>query len=277
MNDLPRLVEAAVARLRADDPLLPVTVVVPSPLLGTWLSREVFAERGHFGIDWVVAAELAWRLAMPGLLAEGRTRVPENADRAVLMAAMPEALAGGQTPDYLRTAADTAGFATAVLTTLGDLGGAGIGPDALEALSAEPDVADPGRLRLLARLARAQTAALADARLVDRPALFAAAAAALPLPSLGASCSARWPISPPRSARLSRRSPVASRSRASASTCRPRACRARPRDGHGCWHSAGLPQRTAATPRVRLRAFRQACSPPRRGPSRRRRRSWTRA
>ncbi|MCL4821599.1 MAG: exodeoxyribonuclease V subunit gamma [Vicinamibacteria bacterium] len=185
MNDLPRLVEAAVARLRGDDPLLPVTVVVPSPLLGTWLSREVFAERGHFGIDWVVAAELAWRLAMPGLLAEGRTRVPENADRAVLMAAMPEALAGGQTPDYLRAAADTAGFATAVLATLGDLGGAGIGPDALEALSAEPDVADPGRLRLLARLARAQTAALADARLVDRPALFAAAAAALPLPSLG--------------------------------------------------------------------------------------------
>lgn len=176
-------VEMAVLQVRAGDALRPVSVVVPSPLLGTWLSREVFAERGHVGIDFVAVHELAWRIAIPALLAGGRSRVPENADLALLLETIPGAIAVGETPSYLRDAAETSGFAPAVLRTLVDLAGAGVTPDALEGAAAE--AADPGRLRLLGRLARGYAARLDKAGLVDRADLLQAATAALPSPTVG--------------------------------------------------------------------------------------------
>jgi hypothetical protein len=60
--------ESAIRALRAENPLLRATVVVPNRLLGTWLSRSLFGETGHMAIDFELAHELAWRVAAPGLL-----------------------------------------------------------------------------------------------------------------------------------------------------------------------------------------------------------------
>src|SRR5262245_38241361 len=83
--------EQAIRDLRGGDPLAPVAVVVPNPLLGVWLGRTIFAATGHAGIDFVMAHELAWRVAMPRLLGEGRARTPENVDIALLLGAVPAA------------------------------------------------------------------------------------------------------------------------------------------------------------------------------------------
>src|SRR5687767_7820384 len=108
--DLPGALERAIRDLRRDDPLRAVAVVVPNHLLGVWLNRTIFADTGHMAIDFMLAHELAWRVAMPGLLREGRARVPENVDLAVLLGAIPDTISDADTPNYLRTAAGTAGF-----------------------------------------------------------------------------------------------------------------------------------------------------------------------
>ena len=72
------LLERAIRELRASDPLRPVAVVVPNHLLGVWLSRSIFKDTGHMAIEFVLAHELAWKVAAPSLLREGRARVPEN-------------------------------------------------------------------------------------------------------------------------------------------------------------------------------------------------------
>ncbi len=176
--------EAAVVRLRGGDATLPIHVLVPNHLLGVWLARSIFAETGHFAIDFLLPHELAWRLAAPRLLPEGQAPVPEYVDQALLLAAIAEAAQDDDTPDHLRAASSTPGFAPAALRTLQELESAGIPPEALE--RAAPATADPGRLRLLARLMRARQQRLRQHDLLDRPALFRAAAVSLPSPQLGA-------------------------------------------------------------------------------------------
>ena len=177
-------VEHAVRALRADDPLRPVVVVVPNRLLGVWLSRSIFAETGHMAIEFLLAHELAWRVAAPGLLGSGRARLPENVGLALLLGATDAAVAHEDTPGYLRDAARTAGFGPAALRTIGDLGAARLSPEALEALA--PASADPQRLRLVARLARGFESGLAGAKLLDDAGVYAAAARALPSAAVGA-------------------------------------------------------------------------------------------
>ena len=105
MPDLDRVaaLERAVRAVRDGDPLRPVAVLVPNPLQGLWLARRIFADTGHIGIDFLLPRELAWRVAMPGLLHEGRARIPENVDLALLLAAIPGAIADPSTPAYLPT------------------------------------------------------------------------------------------------------------------------------------------------------------------------------
>ncbi len=170
--------EQAIRSLRTNDPLRRVTVVVPNRLLGTWLHRSIFKDTGHMAIDFTLAHELAWTIALPSLLAQGRARVPENVALALLLGALPEAVAHADTPEYLRAAAGTAGFGPAALRTLEALAAASLRPEALEA--AAPTAADPERLRLRARLWRGVEAGLEKARLVDRARLFAEAGQALP-------------------------------------------------------------------------------------------------
>jgi ATP-dependent helicase/nuclease subunit B len=180
----PHVLERAIRDLRADEPLLPVVVVVPNRLLGTWLNQHLFADTGHMALDFMLAHELAWRLAAPGLLRAGQSRVPESVGLALLLGAIPEAIGHPDTPDYLREAARTAGFGPAALRTLDDLAAAELWPEALEAQA--PTAADPERLRLMARLWRGFEAGLENARLVDRARLYRLAPEALPSSWLGA-------------------------------------------------------------------------------------------
>jgi ATP-dependent helicase/nuclease subunit B len=184
--DLDRVaaLERAVRQVRDGDPLRPVAVLVPNPLQGRWLERRIFADTGHIGIDFLLPRELAWRVAMPGLLSAGRARIPENVDLAILLSAIPGAVAEPTTPAYLVEAAATSGFGPAALRTIRDLEAAGLEAGALDAAAAS--AADPDRLRLLARLYRGYREAVARARLVTDADLYRIASAALPARDLGA-------------------------------------------------------------------------------------------
>lgn len=166
MQRLRSRLEATIRTLRAGDRLLPVHVVVPSHLLGAWLAPRLFADTGHLAIDFLLLPELAWKVAAPRVLVEGRTRIPENVDIALLLAEAQVATEAEGTPDYLKEAAQMAGFAPAALRTLQDLAAAGVEPAALEAEA--PKSADPERLKLLARMARGLRERLEKARLLDR-------------------------------------------------------------------------------------------------------------
>jgi hypothetical protein len=183
MDPRPAL-EDAIRTLRAEKAFLPVAVVVPQHLFGVWLGRSIFRDTGHMAIEFVLPHELAWKVAAPGLLREGRARLPENVGLAMLLGAIPDAVAEPATPEYLREAVTTAGFAPAALRTIEDLAAALLQPDDLDAVA--PGAADPERLRLLARLWRGLTKSLDQARLLDRSRLYAAAAKALPSPTPGA-------------------------------------------------------------------------------------------
>ena len=159
MADRIAALEGAIREVRGGDSLRPVAVLVPNPLQGLWLSRRVFADTGHIAIDFLLPRDLAWRIALPGLLAEGRARIPENVDLALLLAALPGAVADPTTPAYLVDAAGTSGFGPAALRTIRDLEAAGLDPAVLDAAPA----ADPDRLRLLARLWRGFRDAVAAA------------------------------------------------------------------------------------------------------------------
>jgi ATP-dependent helicase/nuclease subunit B len=176
--------ERAIRTLRAKDPLLPIAVVVPNRLLGVWLSRSIFTDTGHMAIDFLLAHALAWRVAAPGLLAEGRARLPENVGLALLLSAIHDGIAHPDTPDYLQRAAGTAGFGPAALRTIEDLAAAQLPPESLD--TAASAAADPQRLRLVARLLAGFESGLAKARLLDHAGLYAAAARALPSPLVGA-------------------------------------------------------------------------------------------
>lgn len=55
-------VESAILAMRADDPFRPVHVLVPNHVLGTLLSRALFAETGYLGIYIDLPHEFAWRM-----------------------------------------------------------------------------------------------------------------------------------------------------------------------------------------------------------------------
>ena len=238
--------ERSIRDLRADDPLLPVAVVVPNHLLGVWLSQRLFADTGHMAIDFVLAHELAWRVAAPGLLREGRARVPENVGLALLLGAIPEAIAHPDTPDYLREAAETAGFGPAALRTIEDLAGA---EPAARSTSRRrrPRAADPERLRLVARLWRGVRSRPREGppRSTARS-LYRAAAQALPSPL------AR------RGRALRLRRPVAGRRRHSS-----RRCATHHPFALG-WPTPSRRRARRATPRVSRRSQRVSPTPVRR-------------
>jgi ATP-dependent helicase/nuclease subunit B len=179
-----RVLERVIGELRVGDPLLPVVVVVSNRMLGAWLTQRLFTETGHMAVDFLLAHELAWRVSAPGLLREGRARVPENVGQALLLGAIPRAIEHPDTPNYLREAARTAGFGPAALRTIEDLSGAQLRPEALEASA--PTAADPERLRLMARLWRGFEAGLEKAHLVDRARMYHSAQQALPSSLFGA-------------------------------------------------------------------------------------------
>ncbi len=136
-------------------------------------------------IEFMLAHELAWRIAAPGLLSDGRATMPENVGLALLLGAIPEAVAHADTPDYLRAAATTAGFGPAALRTIEDLAAAALRPQALEAtahshLRPGPPAADGAAVERASRPARPTRASWTG------PASTASPRQTLPSPLVGA-------------------------------------------------------------------------------------------
>ena len=183
MRDAVAQLEARIRELRRGNAFLPIAVVVPSHLLGSWLAPRIFAGTGHLGVSFLLLPDLAWRVAEGKALAQGLGPVPENVDVALGLASAADAARPAETPGYLKEAVEKAGFGPALLRTLQDLGGCGLGPEELDRLA--PGSADAERLRLLARTARGFAGRLETARLLDRPAIYRLAATALPSPAVG--------------------------------------------------------------------------------------------
>jgi CRISPR/Cas system-associated exonuclease Cas4 (RecB family) len=172
--DLAPAVEAAIRELRRADPFLPVRVLVPSPLLGAWLSHAIFRESGHVAVAFERPEQLAWRLLEPHKLVEGWRPVPEFADLAMVLAAARDERQREDLPAYLAAALETRGFAPSVLRSLRDLDSVGVEAAALTDLA--PGSAAPARLCLLSRLQAGLRRRLAEARLLSRANLLREAA-----------------------------------------------------------------------------------------------------
>jgi RecB family exonuclease len=182
--DLASRLEAAIVEFRVKDPFLPIHVLVPTPLLGTWLAQRIFAESAHIAIHFERPEQLAWRLLEPVALLEGVRPIPEFAELAMVLAAAREEGKRENLPDYLKTALRTRGFAPALLQTLHDLDAAGIGTDALNERA--PRSAAPERLQLLARLQGSVDGRLHAAGLLSRATLLRRAAQAAKQDDVGA-------------------------------------------------------------------------------------------
>jgi hypothetical protein len=91
MRDPVREIEQRVRELRAGSAFLPIAVVVPSHLLGTWLAHRLFEDTGHLAISFPLLHELAWQVAEAEALAQGLTPVPEHVDLALALASASEA------------------------------------------------------------------------------------------------------------------------------------------------------------------------------------------
>jgi ATP-dependent helicase/nuclease subunit B len=138
----------SVAALQADDPLTPVTVVVPSPLAGLGLRRLAGAHAGFVNIRFIVIARLAELLGAPRLAAQGRR--PLTA--AVRLEAIHAVLATDGGP-FDAVAAHPA-TALALAATFDDLGV--LGEAELDALAARDGAG--GRTAAVVRLLRATQA-----------------------------------------------------------------------------------------------------------------------
>lgn len=172
------LVEAAILAFRAADPFLPIHIVVPNHVLGTLLSRAIFADTGYLAIHVELPHEFAWSLAARECLTAGLLPVPEDVDLAIVLNAAATAVADQSTPDYLKRAVPMPGFAPAALRTLRDMGGADVMIATLEAFALKAP--DGDKVRVLARIAHSHQTTLATAQLIDREALYRRAAALLP-------------------------------------------------------------------------------------------------
>ena len=67
---------AAVQTLKADDPLTPLTIIVPSDIIGSQLSTAIArAGDGHIGLRFTTLINYAARLTEAPLRREGKRRV----------------------------------------------------------------------------------------------------------------------------------------------------------------------------------------------------------
>ncbi|MDX2165447.1 MAG: PD-(D/E)XK nuclease family protein [Deltaproteobacteria bacterium] len=135
------------------------------------LVRQVAQRRGAtLGLHRFTLTQLAARLAAPALSTAGCTPCTGLAARALAARATSAALAAGSIPFYAAVAR-MPGFIRSLAATLEELRGAAVDVGSLAAAAPPADQ--------LARLLDGYEAALRDARLADRAALFAAASAAV--------------------------------------------------------------------------------------------------
>lgn len=110
---LPALVariEAAVRACRAQDPFLPIHIVVPNHVLGTLLARALFVDTGYLSIHVELPHEFAWSVAARDSLGAGLLPVPEEVDLAIVLNAAAAAVTDASTPDYLKRAVQMPGL-----------------------------------------------------------------------------------------------------------------------------------------------------------------------
>ena len=175
-------VESAIQQQRQGDAFLSIHVIVPNHVLATLLQRALFFGTGYVAVHVEMPHEFAWRVAGRAALAEGLLPTPEEVDVAIVLRAAAASVSE-ETADYLKSAVEMTGFAPAVLRTLRELSSAAVTPDALDTLAA--NVPDAGKVRLLASVARAYSARLRSAGLLERESLYRRAAEQIPLESAG--------------------------------------------------------------------------------------------
>jgi ATP-dependent helicase/nuclease subunit B len=142
-----------VASARGDDPYGPLTILVGSNLLGTYV-RKLLAERsgGLFNVRFVTFADLATALSRGEASGVGAS-LPPLADRVIAH----ELISSHEIPPVFGEAAGSRGFGDALLATFTDLAESGCtGPLAMEILEADAakgrlDAATRGVLSLYTR------------------------------------------------------------------------------------------------------------------------------
>jgi len=153
---------AHLARVVADAPLSPVTVAVPTNLLGLRLSRLLAAGTGgHVNVRFLTLKDLS--LSVAGTpLPDGRALLPPRADEVALRKLLDGGLAEG---GYFERIADRPGLAGALLAAIGDLKEAGYTPESLAKTAGGAGLLRRGRdckLTELVRIWRAYETELAS-------------------------------------------------------------------------------------------------------------------
>ncbi|HVO29320.1 MAG TPA: PD-(D/E)XK nuclease family protein [bacterium] len=173
----PALEEALVdevRRVRDADPLMPVVVLCPTPLLCLHLKRRLAAGGGHAGVRFFTVNDLASLLGAETMSEAGLSRLPEGADRVLwhrAVAAMPAA-------GFFAPIHHARGFPAAARQTIRELKEAGLVPAAIGA-RAKGDTRLDRKLRELVRLwSRVDTDTAAAGFFDDLDLLRAAAAVA---------------------------------------------------------------------------------------------------
>lgn len=157
---------------------MPIHLIVPNHVLGTLLSRALFADTGYLAIHVALPHEFAWSIAARESLGSGLLPIPEEVDLAIVLNAATAAVSNAATPDYLKRAVQMPGFAPAALRTLRDVAAADVTPAMLEDFVGKAP--DGDKVRVLARIAVDYQRTLASAQLIDRETLYRRAATLLP-------------------------------------------------------------------------------------------------
>ena len=163
---------AAVHTLKAADPLTPLTIIVPSDIIGSQLGTAIAgAGDGHIGLRFTTLTDYAARLTEACLRREGKRRVP-----AALVPLLIKYLLLEQTQTGFQELARQPRFPQFLSETLSDLKQAGVRPDHLRALSTRippRDVLYREKIQRLLDLYTRYEACLDERRLVDEAGLFA--------------------------------------------------------------------------------------------------------
>ena len=180
---------AAVHTLKAADALTPLTIIVPSDVIGSQLSSAIArAGDGHLGLRFTTLLDYAARLTETRLRQEGKRRVPAALVPPLVQRLLLEQVQAGKSKRVLQQHADAGHvyslfqafarqprFPQFLSETLSDLKQAGVQPHHLHLFSTRipaQDVLYREKIRQMLDLYTRYEACLDDRRLVDDAGLF---------------------------------------------------------------------------------------------------------
>jgi ATP-dependent helicase/nuclease subunit B len=192
-SDLEAAFVAEVSRLRAQDKLSPLVVLVSSRILGLHLRRCLAAEgTAHINLRFLRLEDLAAETAGRALAARGMRRVPSYASEMIISTTAHE-LASPKDDFYFREIADRPGFHRAALSTIEDLKKACLSPGDLEAQisrSGADRAINPAKVRDLLKMWQAYEDRLGGLNWFDECDLMREAARLIPTSGLFGEASA---------------------------------------------------------------------------------------